>query len=1217
MKQRFIAALLLAFVVSMVIPLHGVSHNVCVTGATPTGGCDSTYATIALALTNAVDSDVIYLHAATTYSGHWALPDKNMSTGITITSDTAVANLPPVGTRMTPAYSAFLPILHSDANTSPVFSSDQGADHYTLKALWFTNNPRGEGDVIDFGSNACDLGQRCDEFEANEASFMTADRILMTNAVITGQKRGISLGGKNLVIKNSYFTGFGVVGQDSQCFAGANGRGPVLIDNNYCDAAGEDFMFGGDDAVERTVMTVTGTPTTTSASVSVTVGDSSQSTATHNLSELAVGQKIAILTLSNTQRRYTHILSITGSGTTGSITFEPIPEVPDVPGDIRTGAIVNGVTITRNQFTKQLAWQSPILNAPASAVATWNVSAGSLIAGTYQYWVVAVNKSGNAGSTVSSSAIAAAPVTLTATGQAVIAWQAAPGATFYRVYGSHTSGTAVTMYFEVASTLLTYTDTGSAGTAATKLPTASKYSIKNLGELKCATNVLIAGNVFEYQWIGSDTFPAISFKSTNQGGKAEWCEVSNVVAENNIFRHVAGVLAVTGQESEDPVTGTRLGKNFPPPATNITFRNNLLYDSNSTWLLRNDGTLEQSKPAFNIQNHVINLKIDHNTVIHTMRAFVDLSCANTAKPFECQEDNLQITNNLGFANTYGIKGDTTGSGTSALTLFASSPYTVTANVIAGISTSQYPAGNFGPTTAALQAEFTNYDPTGADTALGPADFHLLTTSTYATAATDGTPIGANIDTILAATSGVTSGSVAPAAVAPSITTASLPHGTNGTAYSATLTGSGTGSLTWTKPSGTLPTGVSLSSGGVFSGTPSVTGTFSFTVRATDGTTGLTADQSLSIVIDQSFVAVSISTGATLTQGTVGAAYTVTITAADGLAPYTWSLASGSLPDGLSLDTTSTAITTTISGVPTLAGTYSFSLTVSGALGTSATKAFTLRAAAPASVAGRPSGAVNGITEGASFVRITCPTTTLVKKGDFCMDISALKAVPKFAESTNPVVWTAIGGSDNSHMFLSATHTDTLPETLVAGDTFVVDDNLKVRRLAKGADNTHLGTQGGTVGWYPDAQSTTTIINNVSSRPISLTFSTAINGNVSWNAAIGAGPTEFAGVSRGRLQFDLSQYSQARFEARVVTAGDAGTILYVQYSADGGTTWQALDGGTGPSVPIDASVSPTNLNVGSWVSLAGGAKADVLLRVVASGGSSSATPTFGVIALQLR
>jgi hypothetical protein len=68
-------------------------------------------------------------------------------------------------------------------------------------------------------------------------------------------------------------------------------------------------------------------------------------------------------------------------------------------------------------------------------------------------------------------------------------------------------------------------------------------------------------------------------------------------------------------------------------------------------------------------------------------------------------------------------------------------------------------------------------------------------------------------------------------------------------------------------------------------------------------------------------------------GTAGAAYTNTLTAAGGLTPYTWSVSAGSLPPGLQLG----AASGTISGTPTVAGTFSFTVQVSDADARTATQ----------------------------------------------------------------------------------------------------------------------------------------------------------------------------------------------------------------------------------------------------------------------------------------
>jgi hypothetical protein len=63
----------------------------------------------------------------------------------------------------------------------------------------------------------------------------------------------------------------------------------------------------------------------------------------------------------------------------------------------------------------------------------------------------------------------------------------------------------------------------------------------------------------------------------------------------------------------------------------------------------------------------------------------------------------------------------------------------------------------------------------------------------------------------------------------------------------------------------------------------------------------------------------------LPAGSIGVAYSETITAQGGTAPYSYALSTGSLPPGLALSSSGV-----ISGTPTAAGTYSFSVGVTDA-----------------------------------------------------------------------------------------------------------------------------------------------------------------------------------------------------------------------------------------------------------------------------------------------
>jgi Putative Ig domain len=149
---------------------------------------------------------------------------------------------------------------------------------------------------------------------------------------------------------------------------------------------------------------------------------------------------------------------------------------------------------------------------------------------------------------------------------------------------------------------------------------------------------------------------------------------------------------------------------------------------------------------------------------------------------------------------------------------------------------------------------------------------------------------------------------------PSITTTTLPSGTEGTAYTQTITTSGgAGTLTLTVSTGSLPAGLSMDSSGHITGTPTgPNGTASFTVKVTDSSNGgaQSATQNLSILINLP-PAPSITT-TSLAAGVEGTAYSQTVAATGGLTPYTFTISSAAgLPAGLSMDTSGH-----ITGTPT-------------------------------------------------------------------------------------------------------------------------------------------------------------------------------------------------------------------------------------------------------------------------------------------------------------
>jgi uncharacterized Ntn-hydrolase superfamily protein len=190
--------------------------------------------------------------------------------------------------------------------------------------------------------------------------------------------------------------------------------------------------------------------------------------------------------------------------------------------------------------------------------------------------------------------------------------------------------------------------------------------------------------------------------------------------------------------------------------------------------------------------------------------------------------------------------------------------------------------------------------------------------------------------------------IAPAPPALSCVAAST--GQVGVAYSSSLVATGgVGPYTYAITTGSLPTGLTLNaSTGAITGTPTAAGSFPFVAQVIDarGTTAGTTTSTCGITIVPAPPALSCVAAST---GQVGVAYSSSLVATGGVAPYTYSIASGSLPAGLSLNASTGAIT----GTPSAAGTSTFTAQVVDSRGTAAgtttssCPVITIAAAAPA------------------------------------------------------------------------------------------------------------------------------------------------------------------------------------------------------------------------------------------------------------------------------
>ncbi len=165
----------------------------------------------------------------------------------------------------------------------------------------------------------------------------------------------------------------------------------------------------------------------------------------------------------------------------------------------------------------------------------------------------------------------------------------------------------------------------------------------------------------------------------------------------------------------------------------------------------------------------------------------------------------------------------------------------------------------------------------------------------------------------------------------------VPNWTKGQPYPPTtlFPVGGSPPYTFSVSAGSLPPGLTLTSPlnltGLLSGTPTATGTYNFTVSVVGlvgtGSASYTVVVAAPPVIDQTSVP----------KGRVGRDYATTLTVTGGTKPFGFAVTSGSLPPGLTLGNLTGAIT----GRPTTAGSYSFSVTVTDAALATASRAYVL------------------------------------------------------------------------------------------------------------------------------------------------------------------------------------------------------------------------------------------------------------------------------------
>jgi Putative Ig domain/Beta-propeller repeat len=173
----------------------------------------------------------------------------------------------------------------------------------------------------------------------------------------------------------------------------------------------------------------------------------------------------------------------------------------------------------------------------------------------------------------------------------------------------------------------------------------------------------------------------------------------------------------------------------------------------------------------------------------------------------------------------------------------------------------------------------------------------------------------------------------PTSVTPlAIATTGLADRTVGAEVSDSLVGAG--GLTpyaWSVTAGSLPDGLILSEAGTISGTPTTSTTAVFTVQLHDRT-GVRVEKELALTINEVPEIVSTS----LPDWTIDRPFDNAINVSGGSGALAWEITAGTLPDGIALGSTGV-----LTGTPTKAGSWSFSVRVTDAAEATASRSLAI------------------------------------------------------------------------------------------------------------------------------------------------------------------------------------------------------------------------------------------------------------------------------------
>ena len=843
------------------------------------------------AIDAAGDGDVITLAPGATYAGNFVLRNKpGVTHHITIRSAAADSLLPGPNVRITPAYASALPKIKSP-NSAAALVTATGAHHWKLMFLEFQANLKGYGDIIDLGAG--DATQT----DLSQVPFeLVLDRVYVHGDPALGQKRGIGLNSRDTTIVNSYVSDCKAVGQDSQGIAGWNGPGNFLIENNYIEAATENFLIGGSDPMIPNLVTTNVTfrrnyvtkplawrdpivpPVTSVSATAAAIGGALQpGTYSYKVvARMAAGQMNKAVSVPSTE------VTAAVTTTTGAVTvaWSPIAGALDYLVYGRAAGAENVYWRTADPLFID-AGAAGTSGTPASAT-KWAVKNLFELKNAQDVVV-----EGNVFENLWIAAQPGYPIVFTPRNQNGTApWTVVQRVTFRDNVVRHTAGGV------------------------------NILGTDNLNPSQLTNHISITGNVFDD--VGSAWGSGTKTFLLGPGPDAVTIDHNTIVTDDSSIVSVYGGTATsptpttafvyTNNMSAHNAYGI-MGANFSPGLSAINgylpgsvIRRNVLADGSASWY-----PSDNFFPAVPVwQASFVNFA---GRDYHLLPGSPFSGAGTDGNDLGANIDRIasEIANAISGDNSIEPGSSHVQIVTSALADGTyQRPYSQTLACTGGAAPCAWQFQN-----GALP------DGTMFNTATGEIAGTPTSVQTFSITVTAYDPTWPSN-----AASRTLSATIQPPPVVVSVP--ATASGQVGIPFQTAATVTGViGSPIWSIASGALPFGIGIDAGGNIAGTPTTWGTFSAAVRAQDSWGDGRADaKPIVIVVAPPPLAVAATT---LPPGRVRVPYQAALASFGGTGSATWTLTSGSLPPGLALSATGA-----ISGTPSAAGMFTFNLTAADA-----------------------------------------------------------------------------------------------------------------------------------------------------------------------------------------------------------------------------------------------------------------------------------------------